>query len=329
MVKKLIKFKDKVLNMTVEEVCNQFEALVYKLASKWLIRYELEDMKQVASIGLIKAYNSYNIEKDVLFLTWAMRIVSGELSRNYRNDKSKNLDCVSCNIHVSGIKDTETEMIELFSDDTDYEEKALNNIEYERLHSAIDKLEPQEKEIIQSMMFKSESQTSIAKRFNKSQGQISRQYKRALENLKNIMEDDNMPRARITKHELMREIEKYGTKADAIKFIAQKYELSTGTIKNYLDEWDIRKYSKDYTGQKNRTKEHHEREELSVKENDITNVVDHGPILQEVKVYKGAVGEYEIHDTNVNLKLNNELIVLEKSNIDNLILELQELRKVI
>ena len=96
--RKPIKFKGKSENLTSKEVCERFLGLVYDLCKRWTIRYDIEDLKQIGFIGLIKAYNAYDINKNVLFTTWATMIINSELNQNYRSDKSQHIIITSLNI---------------------------------------------------------------------------------------------------------------------------------------------------------------------------------------------------------------------------------------
>lgn len=323
MERKPIKLKNEIRDMSIEEVYEQFKNLIYKQCQSWLGMYEFDDLQQVAFIGMQKAYKTYDVKKDVLFLTYASTAISNELKIYHRKNK-KHLDTFSLNKTFS-FKDDEMEYIDTIADNVNYEEIAFNNIECENLIKALEKLDPEERKLIEDLGLKSKTQREVSERLNLSQSRISRKYKITIEKIRKIMEGEQiMPVSKITRSELIREVRAHGTGKAATKLIAEKYGLSPGTIRSYYDTMDVRQESKNYKGSK---KTIEVSKEIAVKKDEPE--VEVRSILQEVKVYKGAVGEYEIHDTNVNLKHNNELIVLEKSNIDNLILELQELRKVI
>lgn len=72
MDKKLIIInKDNQKLMTFEETLEQYHDLVHKMAISWSRRYELDDMKQIAMIGLWRAYKAYDSSKGVAFITVA------------------------------------------------------------------------------------------------------------------------------------------------------------------------------------------------------------------------------------------------------------------
>lgn len=91
---------------------------------KWSHQYSVDDVFQVAGIGLTKAYNSYDVDKDILFMTYLATIVNNEIRMyHYKNEKHvgvKSLD--------SPIGEHPTLLIDMLADNTDYEEIAVENI---------------------------------------------------------------------------------------------------------------------------------------------------------------------------------------------------------
>lgn len=324
MERKPIKFKDKIECMTLDEVCKQFEALVCKIARKWTIRYEFEDVKQVGYMGLVKAYDSYSIEKDVLFTTYATLIVKGHLCRFYRDDKSKFEGTISLNQTFKNNDNKETQYVDLVEDENNYEDIALANIEQEKLKGAINLLKSPYKEIIEDLHFKNIVQTQIAKKLNVSQAQVSRFYKKALEKLKKIMEDgENMPEAKITREQLLKEAKKLGTGKKACEVIAKKYNLNPSTIKFHLSGMGI---IKELNNEKISQKENKVKSEIkNTNEEIITKPIDktHSSLLKQVLI--GNIGEYEIKDTFININLDLGNISVKKEDIFNFIAELKEL----
>jgi len=80
---------------TENELIKNHEWLIYKIISKYRGYIDLEDLYQVASIGLIKASRNYKSSFDNKFSTYAYTYVLGEVIRyvnEYRGLKvSKNL----------------------------------------------------------------------------------------------------------------------------------------------------------------------------------------------------------------------------------------------
>ena len=61
--------------------------LVYSVAKRFFNRgYEVEDITQIGTIGLIKAIDKFDLEQPVMFSTYAVPMISGEIKRFIRDD---------------------------------------------------------------------------------------------------------------------------------------------------------------------------------------------------------------------------------------------------
>lgn len=187
MNRKPIKLKTGIKEMTCEEICIQFKPLVFKSAKRWISKYDYEEMKQVAFIGLIKAYDSYDIEKDILFTTYAPLIINGALARVHRDNKSKFNAVYSLNGRLGDGKEKDFEYLDLIEDENNYEDIAIDNVESERLRLAISKLESKNRKVVELLVLKEMRQVDVAEILKTSQAQVSRIYKKALKELKNII----------------------------------------------------------------------------------------------------------------------------------------------
>ena len=134
----------------------------------------------------------------------------------------------------------------------DEQDIAINNVECERLRLAINQLDPTYKRIVEMIAFEEKSQLQIAEILNMGRSTVSLKYRETLEQLKIIMKgDDDMPiKSNLTREELRGWIEKNGSHKESLMKIAEKHKLTLGTIRGYLEAWDIRKYSKNYRGSK-------------------------------------------------------------------------------
>src|SRR5919199_1047524 len=69
-----------------EQLVEQFMGLVEFLARRFRNRGEpLEDLTQVATIGLLKAIERFDLEREVEFSTYATPTIVGELKRHFRD----------------------------------------------------------------------------------------------------------------------------------------------------------------------------------------------------------------------------------------------------
>lgn len=61
--------------------------LVYSIARRFFGRgYDMEDITQIGTIGLIKAIDKFDLEQPVMFSTYAVPMISGEIKRFIRDD---------------------------------------------------------------------------------------------------------------------------------------------------------------------------------------------------------------------------------------------------
>jgi RNA polymerase sigma factor (sigma-70 family) len=188
MEKKLIKLKinskEEIKEMTIDEVYMQFQDYVYKVSHSWEKQYEFDDLVQIGFLGMAKAYRTYDVKKDVLFLSYSATIINNELLMYNRKNKKHN-DCVSYfdlfNFNDNG--DSPVAFIETIQDDTNYEDTAVNNVRCIEIQLAINKLDSKRQDIVKSIAFNEEKQADIAERLNLSQSYVSRLYKKAVKQI--------------------------------------------------------------------------------------------------------------------------------------------------
>lgn len=65
----------------------EYEKLVYSVVSKFKGSYDIEDLKQVGMLGLIKAYKNYDDSYDTKFSTYAYTYILGEVLSYIRSSK--------------------------------------------------------------------------------------------------------------------------------------------------------------------------------------------------------------------------------------------------
>jgi len=69
-----------------DEITARFLPLAYKLARRYRSRGEpLEDLVQVASLGLVKAIDRFDVDRGVAFSSYAVPTILGELRRHFRD----------------------------------------------------------------------------------------------------------------------------------------------------------------------------------------------------------------------------------------------------
>lgn len=169
--------------------------LVAYVAKKYLKENkETDDLISIGTIGLIKAVNTFDTEKNIRFATYAVRCIENEILMVLRSEK-KLVNEVSLEEPIG--KDTEGNEILLidilYNDDESVFNEALGKINRKKLYSAIEEcLDEREKQIIILRYGLKDGhcipQREIAKMFNISRSYVSRIEKKALEKLQAYME---------------------------------------------------------------------------------------------------------------------------------------------
>lgn len=150
---------------------------------------DIEDLISVGTIGLIKAVNSFNVEKNIKLATYASRCIENEILMYLRRmvrirseislDEPLNVDWEGNELLMSDILGTEPDLV---SKDIE------SSVERQLLWSAISKLNKREKEIMQ-MRFGLQgdrecTQKEVADLLGISQSYISRLEKKIIVRLK-------------------------------------------------------------------------------------------------------------------------------------------------
>ena len=149
----------------------------------------IEDLISIGSIGLIKAVNTFNPEKNIKLATYASRCIENEilmyLRRNSKRktevsfDEPLNVDWDGNELLLSDVLGTEENLIT----------KELDlNVDKNLLRTALSKLSGREKQIME-MRFgldghKEQTQKDVAEQLGISQSYISRLEKRIIKRLK-------------------------------------------------------------------------------------------------------------------------------------------------
>ena len=149
----------------------------------------IEDLISIGSIGLIKAVNTFNPEKNIKLATYASRCIENEilmyLRRNSKRktevsfDEPLNVDWAGNELLLSDVLGTEENLIT----------KELDlNVDKNLLRTALSKLSGREKQIME-MRFgldghKEQTQKDVAEQLGISQSYISRLEKKIIKRLK-------------------------------------------------------------------------------------------------------------------------------------------------
>ena len=167
--------------------------LVVFLAKKYdNTNTDLEDLVSIGTIGLIKAVNTYRLDKNIKLATYASRCIDNEILMYLRKTKKKrtevsfedslSYDADGNELHLEDVLGTESDIVTKGLDD-----ELDKNIMFEE----IEKLAPRDKEIIElryGLNGKKEmTQKDVATLLGISQSYISRIEKKVIKKLKSII----------------------------------------------------------------------------------------------------------------------------------------------
>ena len=204
-----------------DEMIKENSWLIYKVARTYSEYYNMDDLFQVGSIGLIKAYKNYKKDSNIKFSTFAYKYVLGEIIRYIKSDRNivvsdeymslykkyekvKSLLTAKYNREVSFIEICKfmeideqrlLSVIESVMFTKSIDEEGLINYEFgydDRddifnkmlLESEIEHLEPFDKSIIDYRYYQGFTQSQTAEALNTSQVKVSRREKIILQRMK-------------------------------------------------------------------------------------------------------------------------------------------------
>lgn len=154
---------------------------------------DTDDLISIGTIGLIKAIDSFDADKNIRLATYAGRCIENEILMHFRNIR-KNSGDVYLNDSLENDKDGNPLTIQdTISDSRDLAEDLEKKVRWEKVSKIIENLEDErEKEIIilRYGLDNSEplTQREVARRLNISRSYVSRIEKKVLNDIKNQVE---------------------------------------------------------------------------------------------------------------------------------------------
>jgi RNA polymerase sporulation-specific sigma factor len=165
--------KSKMMNF--DEVMKQYKNYLIGESGKWSIHYDFEELYQMASIGLWKAFKKY--DGSVLFLTYASHCVQNEILMYVRKAQG----CQSESKQIKSIVNLEATVSNKKGDESsiqDYIGALDNNIEgfgeREIKKRLLKKLSSKQLDEIECVVFKSIKQKDLGAKYGCSQSYASR-----------------------------------------------------------------------------------------------------------------------------------------------------------
>lgn len=155
---------------------------------------DLEDLVSIGTIGLIKAVNTYRLDKNIKLATYASRCIDNEILMHLRKIKRKKTE-VSFEDSLSYDSDgNELHLEDVLGTDKDIVTKGLDEeLDKRIMLEEIEKLSPRDKEIIELRyglnQKKEMTQKDVANLLGISQSYISRIEKKVIKKLKSIIKN--------------------------------------------------------------------------------------------------------------------------------------------
>ena len=194
-IKRMLNGDKDARNILIEHNLRLVAHIVKKYESKLI---DADDLISIGTIGLIKAIDSYNLDKSTKITTYAARCIENEILMYFRSNK-KNNNTISLNDSVGFDKDgNEINLIDIIQDKSPEIIDILHNKDnINDLKLYLKDLNSREKEIIIKRygLFNQREQTQkkIAKELGISRSYVSRIEKRALSKiLRSFMKNNSI-----------------------------------------------------------------------------------------------------------------------------------------
>lgn len=166
MRKELYFERDTPIQLTLEECLTKCKDLTTgKVIQKWSKVYERDDLIQMANIGVIKAYNSYDSKHKVPFIQYAEYCIKREINNEYTKDNrdKRRANMEACSLNIFSEDDTEEWINKLEDRDTDIEKEVIDGIENNKLKKAISTLTPSYQKTLHRYYFQGKTLEEVAK----------------------------------------------------------------------------------------------------------------------------------------------------------------------
>ena len=152
-----------------------------------------EDLISIGTIGLIKGIESFDSSKGARLATYAARCVENEILMHFRTQRKSSQDVSLSDYIETGADGTPLALMDVVSDEEDLMERVSNRQVLQKLCDAVDSvLTPQERLVIVERYGlgsrRPKRQREVAALTGISRSYVSRIEKRALEKLKQALE---------------------------------------------------------------------------------------------------------------------------------------------
>lgn len=168
-------------DLTLEETIEQFKFIKNtKSIFKWQWYFDKDDLDQLFYLGLIKTYNYYDINKGTSFLTMAYKIISREISLQFKKENKKldTYEYISLYSKPKENKDDGTQVLDIIKDEeVDIDDYVANKDLYSRINNIINNLSDEYKQYIDLYFNKQYTYRDIANILNVSRQTVGNKIK--------------------------------------------------------------------------------------------------------------------------------------------------------
>ncbi|NCB48865.1 MAG: sigma-70 family RNA polymerase sigma factor [Clostridia bacterium] len=172
--------------------------LVVHIVKKYSGSAESDDLISVGSIGLIKAVNTYEFDKNTQFSTYAAKCIENEILMLLRSNK-KHMSVLSLSESLGKDKDNNDISLQdvIPNDSYDLQESVENAVLTEKFMNIIEKSLSHREYEIMTMRYglnntPAITQREIAKKLNISRSYISRLEKKSIDLIREKTKDENI-----------------------------------------------------------------------------------------------------------------------------------------
>lgn len=155
-------------------------------------RYELDDLRSIGTIGLIKAVNTFESDKNIKFATYASRCIQNEILMHLRKTKKTQKEV---SVEEMLTRDSEGNQLSILdiigTKKEEIEEEVQDQDTLATIKQLMEVLDPDEKAILCyrfGIGTTKKKQKEIAEMLDISQSYVSRLERKALHKVKNLYE---------------------------------------------------------------------------------------------------------------------------------------------
>ena len=174
--------KDKLINHNLRLVAHIIKKFNF-------LQENNEDLISIGTIGLIKAVNTFKIEKGIRFSSYASRCIENEILMNMRSAKKSVLDVSMSEPVESAKSENSLTLMDTIADKVSLYEKIFDKIDIEKLSLNIKKYLTQREQDVINLRYgltnqSPQTQQEVASKIGISRSYVSRIEKKALNILK-------------------------------------------------------------------------------------------------------------------------------------------------